>query len=175
MIIFGMQAAAAADQSVPFHQHQTNVDAADLNRLLRDEISASEAFGHLANIWASGIEGTTCRGVLWQIHEEHALAADAFRELIHECNQVIDDRSGSWGAWGAALRCASRHPSGLLGDDPILRCLRVAEQQMMETYIECGNSLEVPAARFVHDQLLPAQRRHIAMLRQLLGEEDGAV
>jgi hypothetical protein len=48
----------------------------------------------------------------------------------------------------------------------------------MEAYIESGDTLEgaaPPAARFVHEQLLPAQRRHIAMLRQLLGEDDGAI
>ena len=80
---------------------QSNDEATrQLNSFLRGEISAAETYRMAIDKVADADKSQTANlGLLREIQEEHARAAQALRDRIRELGGEPSDSSGAWGAW----------------------------------------------------------------------------
>lgn len=108
-------------------------------------------------------------GLLRQFQEEHELIGEVFRHLIRELGADVNDASGTLGPWADSVNCsASLFPA--FGGGSTLDCLVTGEERCIDACAGDLPRLTGEPARFVRDQVLPLLRRHIRLLRGLLGE-----
>ena len=143
----------------------------DLNELLKQEVAAGEVYRLAAAHGGPERSAHAYRGVMTQIQEEHELAADAIRQLMADSQSQPAERSGTWGHWTPAVhRCSNAGADSQL--PPLLECLLDGEQQLLETYLTGSAGLPEEVGKFMTGQLVPAQQRHVRMLRLLIGDAE---
>lgn len=135
---------------------------------LENESAASHAYQTIIDRLEPA-DGVCCRGVLRQFQEEHELAAEVFRQSAGGPT-LPSNASVDAGVWEAALTRTGGifQRSGSGGS--VLQHLKQAELHTLEEYVDSLQHMSGPEAKFIREQLLPAQRRHVHMLRELLGE-----
>jgi uncharacterized protein (TIGR02284 family) len=150
---------------------QANYDMGDtgeavrqLNSLLRGEISAAETYRMAIDKLNTAETGSEA-GLLSQIQEEHGRACQALRDRIRELGGEPSDSSGAWGAWAKLVQGSSN----LFGDAAVLKSLKEGEEHGLKDYEEAVGDVDVSSADLMQNQLIPAQRRHITLLDQLIG------
>lgn len=151
-----------------------------LNQFLSDEISAEAAYQVSADRLTRGSEAAVYLGLLRQFQEEHGLAAAAVEEQIRSLGGEPADSSGSLGVWGNATQCAtalfgSPRPgngqgTGQANASPsALECLRQGEAHNLENYQTHLGRMDPSSAQLLNNLLIPAQRRHVHVLDELMG------
>jgi uncharacterized protein (TIGR02284 family) len=136
-----------------------------LNSLLRGEISAAETYRMAIDKLNDPAKGVANVGMLSQIQEEHGRACQALRDRIRELGGEPSDSSGAWGAWAKLIQGSSN----LLGDSAALKSLKEGEEHGLKDYEEAIDDIDASSADLVTNQLIPAQRKHISLLDQLIG------
>lgn len=136
-----------------------------LNSLLRGEISAAETYRNVLVKAASDPDDGKVTGLLQGIQSEHVRVSQLLRERIIELGGEPADSSGAWGVWAQAVQGTM---TLLGGEGGGLRALREGEEHGMNDYENSLNELDATTAQMVQNQLLPAQARHIEMLKVLI-------
>lgn len=137
---------------------------AQLNSLLRGEISAAETY-RMAIDKVANSEHAANAGLLREIQEEHGRAAQGLRDRIRELGGEASDSSGAWGVWAKTVQGTMN----LLGDTSSLKALKEGEEHGLKDYQEAVDDIDATSADLIRNQLIPAQQRHIRLLDQLLG------
>ena len=135
-----------------------------LNSFLRGEISAAETYRMAIDKIADSDKGSANAGLLREIQEEHGRAAQALRDRIRELGGEPSDSSGAWGAWAKF----TQGTANLFGDAASLKSLKEGEEHGLKDYSEGLDDIDMTSAELVQNQLMPAQRRHINLLDQLI-------
>lgn len=157
--------------------HVTNMDAtgtgatdatagtdsvAQLNALLRGEISAAETY-RMAIDRAAGSDSPTHLKVLGEIQEEHGRAAQQVRDRIRELRGQATESSGAWGAWAKTVQATM----SLFGDASSLKALKEGEEHGLHDYNNALGSVDSTSRQLIQNQLIPQQQRHIDLLDQI--------
>src|SRR5436305_1596375 len=136
-----------------------------LNSYLRGEISAAETYRMAIDKVADEDKAQTANlGLLREIQEEHARAAQALRDRIRELGGEPSDSSGAWGAWAKF----TQGTANLFGDASALKSLKEGEEHGLKDYMEGADDIDATSEELVRNQLIPAQQRHINLLDQLI-------
>lgn len=151
---------------------ETNYDTGDtgetvrqLNSLLRGEISAAETYrSALDKVSDSDDVGASDVGLLREIQDEHAQAADELRNRIRELGGEASDSSGAWGVWAKTVQGTMN----IFGDTSALKSLKEGEEHGLKDYQEAKDDVDPTSAQIIEDQLIPSQQRHVSLLDQLI-------
>src|SRR5437764_9319420 len=135
-----------------------------LNSFLRGEISAAETYRMAIDKAADSDKNAANLGLLREIQEEHGRAAQAIRDRIRELGGEPSDSSGAWGAWAKF----TQGTANLFGDTSSLKGLKEGEEPGLKHYEEGIDDIDDTSAELITNQLIPAQRRHISLLDQLM-------
>lgn len=156
----------------------TTESIALLNQFLCDEISAEAAYQVSADRLARGSDAAVYLGLLRQLQEEHGLAAEAVQEQIRALGGEPANSSGPLGVWGNATHCATPFFGTGSGPDKdgngstqpsALECLRRGEVHNLENYQGRLAEMDPSSAQLLNNLLIPAQRRHVHVLDELMG------
>jgi hypothetical protein len=141
-----------------------------LNSFLRGEISAAETYRMAIDKVADSEEHAANVGLLREIQEEHGRAAQAIRDRIRELGGEASDSSGPWGTWAKF----TQGTANLFGDTASLKSLKEGEEHGMKDYEAGLDEIDMTSGELVQNQLMPAQRRHINLLDQLISAAGSA-
>ena len=139
-----------------------------LNQSLRGELSAAETYG-----MALGRLETTARGDpagrnvvadLRDLRDRHREHASRLRELIDAAGGTPSADSGTWGVWARAVMATA----SLFGPAAMLKALKEGEEYGLAEYRAHLGELENEAADLVRRELIPATRKQIDRLDELL-------
>ena len=146
------------------HMKATDTNTEICNSLLRGELSAIETYTQAIDKFADHQVGSP----QIRIRSEHEAAAASLREIIGEGGEKPATGSGPWGAFATAVEGAAT----LFGESPALAILQQGEEHGVSEYEDAlaDDDLDEPAMRLIRDKLLPAQRSHIAALKQFKSE-----
>jgi uncharacterized protein (TIGR02284 family) len=133
-----------------------------LNSLLRGEISAAETYRMAIDKVSE--DATQNAGLLREIQEEHGRAAQGLRDRIREIGGEASDSSGAWGAWAKTVQGTMN----LFGGASSLKTLKEGEEHGLHDYERAVKDVDPTSAQLLQNQLIPAQRRHIDLLDQLI-------
>ena len=134
----------------------------ELNSLLRGEIAAAETYRMAIDKAADDPQGNV--GLLREIQEEHGRAAQGIRDRIREMGGEASDSSGAWGAWAKVVQGTMN----LFGDASSLTALKEGEEHGLKDYEQAVRNVDSSSGQLIQNQLIPAQRRHIDLLEQLI-------
>lgn len=131
------------------------------NRLLRGEISAIETYTQAIDKFRA--EDVT---PLADLRRDHIFSADRLRHHVREMGGTPTTDSGAWGTWAKTVEGAAK----LMGDKVALKALVEGEEHGIKEY---ESALEddgvMPVMKdMIRSELLPKQRNHLVMLRQLI-------
>jgi uncharacterized protein (TIGR02284 family) len=141
---------------------QASQSVEQLNSLLRGEISAAETYRMAIDKVAA--DASQNAGLLREIQEEHGRAAQGIRDRIREIGGDPTDSSGAWGAWAKTVQGTMN----LFGDASSLKALKEGEEHGLNDYQRAIKDVDPTSAQLLQNQLIPAQRRHIDLLDQLI-------
>jgi uncharacterized protein (TIGR02284 family) len=135
-----------------------------INTLLRGEISAAETYRDALEKVADG-DHAEHAGLLREIQKEHGRACQTLRDRIRELGGEATDSSGVWGAWSQIVQGTM---SLFGGDKGAIKALKEGEEHGLKDYISTVPTTDPTTAQLIQNQLIPAQRRHILMLDQMI-------
>lgn len=154
---------APQQQRTPVHSVDARTVAA-LNHLLQGEIAASETYTQaIARIDDHG------QVPLQDNRDCHVRRVGALRDRILVSGGVPADGSGMWGAFARLVE----RGAVLLGRDAAIAALEEGEDRGLRDYREVLDQLDNGTRAWVENQLLPAQVRTHAALRQARRHDDG--
>lgn len=142
----------------------TDTNTETCNSLLRGELSAIETYTQAIGKFADHSDGS----LLDRIRAEHEAAAASLRAIVGEGGEEPATGSGPWGAFATAVEGAAT----LLGESPALAVLQKGEEHGISEYEEAlaAKDVDESVKHLIRDKLLPAQRNHIAALKQCMAE-----
>jgi bacterioferritin (cytochrome b1) len=139
--------------------------ARHLNSVLRGEIAAAETY-------AMAIEKMIEEGrepghvaLLRALRQDHVNAAHAVRHRVGEIGGIPDESSGACGAWAKLAMGTAQ----IFGDSAVLHMLKDGEAHGMKDLEEALKSLDTQSGEMIEKDLLPAQKRHIRQLEEIIG------
>jgi uncharacterized protein (TIGR02284 family) len=143
-----------------------NIDT--LNKLLKDELSATETYQQVLNKVKENADLGEAED-LTPIHENHKAAVTNLQDLITRLSGKPTESSGGWGTWAKIILSGAM----LAGKDAILKTLLEGEKSGVKDYQETLEDTELDSEirSLIETKLLPAQQSHIATLDQLLNTE----
>jgi uncharacterized protein (TIGR02284 family) len=145
-------------------QSDFSLVVARLNSLLRGEISAAETYRNVLKHIAEGTHAQNTE-LLRDIQMEHSSSCQSLRDRIRELGGEASDDSGVWGIWAQAVQ-------GTLtlfgGDAGGLRALLEGEEHGVKDYESALDELDPTSAQMIVNQFVPAQKKHITVLNQML-------
>src|SRR5438105_6697838 len=135
-----------------------------LNSFLRGEISAAETYRMAIDKVGDSEQAAAAAnaGLLREIQEEHARAAQTLRDRIQELGGEPSDSSGAWGAWASSVQGTMN----VFGDTAALKSLKEGEEHGLKDFQAGIEDVDPTSAQLVQNQLIPAQQRHINLLDQ---------
>lgn len=142
-----------------------STDLDDLNRLLRDELSAVETYRQALDKNRDAFENDARFRELSQMHEDHQQAAAELRQLIQQMGGSPVDDSGAWGTWANTVMGTAR----LFGDKAALKALKEGEESGIKDYQQVMQ--ERGAARELQSVLTSAMsktQQHIRLLDRMI-------
>lgn len=136
--------------------------ASKIEQILRGEISAVEAYEEVMKKVSTKPDIDR----FLSFKEDHERAKNYWRG---RASQQLTSPPETSGVWGSTVEGIVKSAS-LLGDKTALRALMAGEEHGMKEYKELLQSDDVSEAdkRFIREELMPAQERHIASLKSLL-------
>ena len=135
-----------------------------LNAFLRGEISAVETYRMAIEKLAQVEFGSENVAVLRAIMDEHGWAIRVLRGRILELGGTASDSSGIWGAWAKFTMGAAK----LFGATTALKDIKEGEEYGLKEYLDGLKNLDGVSVDLIGEQLVPNQRRHINVLRQII-------
>jgi len=159
---FQQSGAISSQSGKPIHLGDV---IAQLNSLLRVEISAAEMFRSAMDKLADSKPPTQQNvGLLRDVRNEHTRCANALRERIYELGGDPVDTSGPWGVWARFAIGAAK----LLGDASTLKSLKEAEEHGLKEYQASLSELDSLSCEMIEDRLIPNRQKHIKLIDQLI-------
>lgn len=141
---------------------RTNVTD-DLNRLLRDELSATETYRQaLARIRDEHGHDSRFQQ-LTQMQHDHEQAAAQLRSMIQQMGGHASNDSGAWGTWARTVMGAAK----LLGDKAALKALKEGEESGLKDW----NAVQArcsPEMRAQFEPTIAREREHVRQLDRLI-------
>ncbi len=137
--------------------------ADELISLLRSELSAVAAY----DVAIRRVQGAPPADDLRRLRDQHVAAANVLRRFVAVHERPAVAAAGPWGAFAKAVEGGA----ALLGNATAVRALRAGEEHGTAAYERFLHDpdLEPEVRRAVAHSLLPAQRRHVAVLERVLG------
>ena len=136
-----------------------------LDKLLKDELSATETYQQTLDILREGAElGDSV--ALMPIYEHHKEAVSSLQAEIRQLGGTPAEDSGAWGTWAKIVLGGA----DLLGKEGVLKALQEGEKNGAGDYEEALRITGLPAdiRNLIKTNLLPAQQAHIGTLDRLL-------
>jgi rubrerythrin len=130
-----------------------------LNSLLRSEISATETYTQAIP------RVQTDAGVLREIAREHGQAVSDLRAAIQSVGGTPEESSGVFPALPAK---AVFGPAQVFAEAAMLTALREVEERGLGDYRDAVRRLNGASLRWISENLIPAQMKHISDLEELL-------
>ena len=167
--VFNAQARQADDES-RFPDRRSNQEhpmlnpteaVNPLNKLIRGEISAIETYIQALDKF----EGQAVASRLEELKQEHIAVTNILREHVRRYGGQPPTDSGPWGSFAKATEGMAT----LLGSKAAIRALREGEEHGVQLYEQAQKNSHIPVdtRKLIQEQLLPRQRVHVEMIRQL--------
>jgi rubrerythrin len=102
----------------------------DLNKLLRDELSATETYRQALDKIRDDYGQDARFQELARMLRDHEQAAQELRQQIRQLGGTESQDSGGWGTWSNTVMGAAR----LLGDKAALKALKEGEESGIKDY-----------------------------------------
>jgi bacterioferritin (cytochrome b1) len=102
----------------------------DLNKLLRDEVAATETYRQALDKIRKDYGHDSRFQDLTRMLQDHEQAAAQLRAHIRQLGGVESQGSGAWGTWSNTVMGAAR----LLGDKAALKALKEGEESGLKDY-----------------------------------------
>lgn len=134
----------------------------DLERILRGEISAVEAYRQVLEKYSTYEHADSLRRIM----TEHEKAVEFWKNQLRSQESFVEDTSGPWGTVVETFVGAAK----LLGDGPTLRALKEGEEHGLKEYKELleNGSVNFESESFIRSICMDQQRLHIATLDSLI-------
>lgn len=134
--------------------------AAQLNKVLRGELSAVEAYDQVLDKFSFESEVQELIG----LKMEHTDSVQCLKDMVRDEGNIPDEESGVWGAVVKTVIGGAK----LFGNAPAINALREGEEHGLKLYRKLLEmNLDVADARLVRSKLIPRQEKHIALLERL--------
>lgn len=132
----------------------------ELRSLLQGEIAAAETYAQVLD------DGHPLDKLLRQLQHDHGRAIRFLSEQLSAQGCEVPASSGAWGRLARVIEGGAK----LLGRRAALAALREGERRGLVDYETAAGSAVIPrpCRMFIANDLLPAQRRHVAVLDRLL-------
>jgi len=139
-------------------------DTEVLNALLRNELSAVEAYTHAVGMFNDQLVIAD----LQKVRDDHSRAVRELRDQVVRAGGSPASEAGSWGTLAQTVGAAKA-----VSPATVLAALRQGEEHSVSEYEATLESDEVPVDGqcVIRSELLPACRRHVEELDHLLGGE----
>jgi uncharacterized protein (TIGR02284 family) len=136
-----------------------------LNKLLKDELSATETYQQALNKLKEEVELAASQSLM-PIYEAHKEAVSSLQSLIQRLGGTPCEDSGTWGAWAKIVQGGAN----MLGKKTALMALQSGEKSGVDDYKKTLQDTELPSdiRALIETQLLPAQQAHLRILDRLL-------
>jgi bacterioferritin (cytochrome b1) len=135
----------------------------DLNRLLRDELSATETYRKALDKIRDEYGNDARYQQLAQMLTDHEQAATQLRAMIRQMGGSAANDSGAWGAWSNTVMGAAR----LLGDKAALKALKEGEESGLKDYSSLQDRTS-PEMRDVFASIISREQQHVQQLDRLI-------
>lgn len=135
----------------------------DLNKLLRDELSATETYRQALDKLGDEFGQDPRFRQLTQMLQDHEQAATQLRALIRQMGGEASNDSGAWGTWSNTVMGAAR----LLGDKAALKALKEGEESGLKDYRTMQE--RTPSdLREVFAAIISKEQEHVRQLDRLI-------
>lgn len=137
-------------------------DSSDLNKLLRGEISAIEAYIRTIEKFANDPDLTT----LIRIKDDHVRTVTQMRNRLELKGVPISEDSGPWGTFVSTFVTSAK----LMGKDATLKALLTGEEHGLEQCREMLDSEELTQLdiQMLETDIIPRIKSHIFSLEAML-------
>lgn len=121
---------AATDRDATYGTRAHAMDVDELNKVLRDELSAIETYRQALekNRAEYGADGRVRQ--LQQMLGDHEEAAAQLRDMIRRLGGTASNDSGAWGTWASTVMGTAK----LFGDKSALKALKEGEESGIKDY-----------------------------------------
>jgi hypothetical protein len=132
----------------------------ELNKVLRGEISAVEAYTQIIHRFAEDPTVAT----LADLKRDHEENATYLRDMLDQEGAVPADTSGAWGTVVKTVMTAGQ----LLGEGAAISALKQGEEHGLKLYKELlSENLSAIDSRLIKDKIIPRQESHISVLNRI--------
>ena len=137
-----------------------------LNRLLRGEMSAVEAYRQALE--KVGDEPGALQ--LNTLYRDHMEAVSLLEEQVRNTGGMPSRSAGPWGTWAKTVQGIAN----LLGDTAALKALKEGEEHGLKDYREAVREPDLPpeARTLIQNRLLTQQEQHVRVIDQLMTNDD---
>lgn len=133
----------------------------ELNKVLRGEISAVEAYTQVMHRFAEDASVAA----FMELKREHEENVACLRDMLDHEGAVPTDKSGVWGTVVKTVMTAGQ----LLGEGAAISALKQGEEHGLKLYKELlSENLNIADSRLVKDKIIPRQENHVSILSQIL-------
>jgi len=156
--------AARTAQTMP-NANAGGVDVDDLNRLLRDELSAIETYRQaLDKNRAQYGQDARFQQLAAMLHD-HEQAASQLRGMIGQLGGTPSNDSGAWGTWAHTVMGTAK----LFGDKSALKSLKEGEESGIKDYEQLLQDNGVsPTIRNAFTSICSKEKEHVRTLDRLI-------
>lgn len=133
-----------------------------LERALRGEISAVEAYGRAISLFD---KDRIAKDKLEQIRFEHEEAVRFWQKHILNEGASVEDSSGAWGTVVDGFISSAK----LFGENSTASALMTGEEHGLKEYEDIINDVNIDSdvRFFVKEVLIPRQKRHLNILKTI--------
>jgi uncharacterized protein (TIGR02271 family) len=150
--------------SADFGAQRGAMDVDDINRLLRDELSAIETYRQALDKNRDEFGNDARFQQLVQMLNDHQHAATFLRQLIPVGGKESTD-SGAWGTWANTVMGTAK----LFGDTAALKALKDGEESGIKDYRELLEDQRVPSnVKNDLTSIVTQQQEHVRVLDRLI-------
>ena len=135
----------------------------DLNKCLRDELSAVETYRQALDKGEKQYGTDVKFQQLAQMCRDHEDAAAQLRDLIQQLGGRASHNAGAWGAWSKTVMGTAK----LLGDKTALKALREGEESGVKDY-EGVLRASTPEVQRALAPIVARDRTHIQQLDHMM-------
>lgn len=142
--------------------HPSEIKNEDINKILRGEISAVEAYEQVCEKIKEAPE--TYR--LKKFGQDHQMAVDFWKKQARIAGKIPDTSSSIWGATVEAFVGLSK----IVGEDTALIALKKGEQHGLHNYEDMLSSDKLTNSQKIEirNVFIPQQKKHIESINALL-------
>jgi bacterioferritin (cytochrome b1) len=134
----------------------------DLNKLLRDELSAAETYRQALDKMRDDYGQDGRYQDLMRMLHDHEQAAEQVRRQVLQLGGTPSNDSGAWGTWSNTVMGAAR----LLGDKAALKALKEGEESGIKDYRSVMD--RVPEMAGVFSPIVSQEQQHVRQLDRMI-------